>query len=269
MLKQRILTACILIPLTLIILFLAPLPLFGLVTALLCLVAASEWAVLSQWFSLSLRLRYLGIMVAAGAVMLFIPPAIIMLLAFLWWILALVLILRHPRDEARLKAATGLRLAMGLMVILPCWAAINQLRAENGGVYGVLFIFLLVFGADTVAYFVGKKWGKHKLLEAVSPGKTWEGAVAAMVYSSLLALVTLFLGDTPHAVWPFAVVLCWVATAASIVGDLFESLMKRLAGVKDSGSWLPGHGGILDRIDGLTAAAPVFVFGAFLLGLWL
>lgn len=269
MLKQRIITALILIPLVLAILFYASPALFGGVTAGLCLLAAWEWAAFAGWVSSLARLMYLLLMGVVFMMMLFVPPPLIMLFAMAWWVFALVLVLLYPRGEAVLKAAPVLRGVMGLFVILPCWAAINQLRAEDGGVFAVLFIFILIWGADITAYFVGRSWGRRKLRPLVSPGKTIEGAMGALAFATLLGVLVLSFDKTPLFIWPFALLLCWVTTAASILGDLFESLMKRVVGVKDSGQWLPGHGGILDRIDSLTAAAPVFVFGAYLLSQYL
>jgi phosphatidate cytidylyltransferase len=269
MLKQRIITALILIPLVLAILFYASPALFGGVTAALCLLAGWEWAGLVGWSSAFARLMYLLLMGMVFMMMLFMPPPFIMSLAMLWWVLALVLVLLYPRGEAALKAAPALRAVMGLFVILPCWAALNQLRAEDGGVLAVLFILVLIWGADISAYFAGRRFGRRKLLPMVSPGKTMEGAIAAMLFATVLGVLTLSFDRAPLIVWPWAMLLCWVTTAASILGDLFESLMKRVAGVKDSGQWLPGHGGILDRIDSLMAAAPVFVFGAYLLSQYL
>lgn len=269
MLKQRILTALILIPLTLALLFYASPALFGAVTGILCLLGGWEWAALSGYEANFSRLIYLFIMGAVFMMMLFVPIILIMFLAMTWWVLALAMVLLYPRGETCLKSTRWLRAGMGLLVILPCWAAINQLRAEDGGVWAVLFVFILIWGADIAAYFAGRQFGRHKLLPNVSPGKTREGAIAAMLFSTLAGLVVLSWGRPPFMVWPWALLLCWLTTAASILGDLLESLIKRVAGVKDSGHWLPGHGGIMDRIDSLTAAAPAFVFGAYLLSRYL
>lgn len=269
MLKQRILTALILIPLTLALLFYASPALFGVVTGLLCLLGGWEWAGLSGYTSAFARSMYLFVMGTVFFMMLFVPAPLIMFLAAMWWMLALGMVLAYPRGEESLKRAPWLRASMGLLVILPCWAAVNQLRAEDGGVWAVLFVFILIWGADIAAYFAGRRFGRRKLLPTVSPGKTLEGALAAMLFSTVAGLVALSLGRPPFIVWPWALLLCWVTTAASILGDLLESLIKRVAGVKDSGHWLPGHGGIMDRIDSLTAAAPAFVFGAYLLSRYL
>ncbi len=124
-------------------------------------------------------------------------------------------------------------------------------------------------GAQILRYFTGKQWGRHKLLPLVSPGKSVEGLIGALVNTVILTMIALWLCNTPSVVWPWAMLLSLSTVLFSIVGDLFESVMKREANVKDSGQLLPGHGGLLDRIDSLTAAAPVFAFGAWLLGHYL
>lgn len=269
MLKQRLITACILIPMMLAILFYANATKFAIITALLCLLAAWEWAALSGWKTIFPRCIYVFSMSGLFVGMLFLPPPLILWLAILWWLSTLPLVLMYPRGEKCLYTFSWVKGLMGYLVILPCWAAINTLRAEPGGEMGVLFLFVLVFGADTTAYFAGKRLGRRKLLPVVSPGKTWEGAFAAMIFATLLSLLVLRMDATPYVIWPWVILLCWVTVAASILGDLFESLIKRVAGVKDSGEWLPGHGGLMDRIDSLSAAAPVFVFGAYLLSQYL
>jgi phosphatidate cytidylyltransferase len=158
---------------------------------------------------------------------------------------------------------------MGAFVLVPCWASINYIRNQDEGPLGLLFLFVLIWGADSAAYFVGKKWGTKRLAPYVSPGKSWQGLMGALLVSTLIVLTTLWLCNVPFPIWPWAIVLSLVTVLFSIVGDLFESMIKRQAKVKDSGKLLPGHGGVLDRIDSLTAAAPIFVLGALLLGPYL
>jgi phosphatidate cytidylyltransferase len=133
------------------------------------------------------------------------------------------------------------------------------LHREYGPGY-VILLFLLIWGADTGAYFAGRAFGKHKLAARVSPGKTWEGVFGGMLLALTVALgATQWLEPAGQLV-PFLVLVA-VTVAISVLGDLAESLFKRIADVKDSGGLLPGHGGVLDRIDSLTAAAPVFTLG--------
>src|SRR5690606_17335644 len=136
-------------------------------------------------------------------------------------------------------------------------------RLHEHGPAVMLFLLLLVVAADVGAYFAGRRFGRNKLAPRVSPGKTWEGVIGGLLGAALIALAGGAWFGVPLV--PF-VALCVVAVLASIVGDLTESLFKRHAGVKDSGTLLPGHGGVLDRVDSVTAAAPVFLIGLERLG---
>ena len=144
-----------------------------------------------------------------------------------------------------------------------------QAKNLEKSLHFLLFLFVLIWGADTAAYFSGKKWGKNKLAPLVSPGKSIQGAVGAMIFSILLTFLALWIGRDSFQGWFWATVLSIITVLFSIVGDLFESMLKRRVDLKDSGQLLPGHGGLLDRIDSLTAAAPIFALGALLLGMYL
>ncbi|HNH25091.1 MAG TPA: phosphatidate cytidylyltransferase, partial [Accumulibacter sp.] len=145
---------------------------------------------------------------------------------------------------------------IGLMLLLPAWLALIQLR--QAGPYALLAIMMIVWLADTGAYFAGRRWGRHKLAPNISPGKTWEGAiggaVAVIVYGFGLSL--LYPEMLGMSSWRLLLVLV-VITVVSVMGDLLESLLKRQAGLKDSSNILPGHGGVLDRIDSLTSTLPI------------
>jgi phosphatidate cytidylyltransferase len=147
---------------------------------------------------------------------------------------------------------------LGALVILPTWAAMTALHAVS--VWLLLAAMALVWVADIAAYFVGRAFGKHKLAPAISPGKTWEGVAGAvagvMVYGTIVLNFSPLAGKVPLAT-PLVVLLLLLLTAVSVMGDLFESLLKRQAGIKDSSNLLPGHGGVLDRIDALTSALPL------------
>lgn len=151
---------------------------------------------------------------------------------------------------------------VGWMIIVPAWAALVYVHASgDDGPLRVLFILVVVWVADISAYFAGRRFGVHKLAAVTSPGKSIEGAASGMAAVGLLGIAGgLWLGLPPVLVVMF-VLMCVAAGALSVLGDLTESLAKRRAGVKDSGNLLPGHGGILDRIDSLTAAAPAFAVG--------
>ena len=158
---------------------------------------------------------------------------------------------------------------IGVLVLMPCWAAVNFVRNQNdNGLALLLFLLVLIWGADSSAYFVGKKWGKTSLAPRVSPGKTMAGAGGALLFLLIYSLAVLIACSVPYALWPWVLTLAFVTVIFSIIGDLFESVMKRQVGVKDSGKIFPGHGGLLDRIDSLTAAAPVFALGSMLIGMY-
>lgn len=190
--------------------------------------------------------------------------AYLLWLSLLWWLLALVLVLQYP--EGRALRAGLLPLAYGLAVLLPAWAGLVWLRAQNGGLWLLLAAVVMVWAADIGAYFAGKSLGKRKLMPRVSPGKTLEGLLGGVLLTQLLAV-----GAMLYLNWSASSILAGmlgtlVVVLFSVVGDLTESLFKREQGLKDSSNLLPGHGGIMDRIDSLTAAIPLFALGWFLFG---
>lgn len=268
MLKQRIITALILIPLFLAVLFYAPPREFLLFTGLVTLAAAWEWSRLAGIKRKAGRLLYLLLIFILGFNAIFVPIHYILIVGGIWWLLAFALILLYPRLSRRWSRGVIWRSLMGIFVLIPCWVAINYIRNQEDGIYALLFLFVLIWGADSAAYFVGKKWGRVPLARQVSPGKTVQGAIGAFTFTFIITVITLWLCHTPYVIWPWGVVLSMLTVVFSIVGDLFESALKRQAGVKDSGNLLPGHGGVMDRIDSLTAAAPVFALGAWFLGLY-
>lgn len=271
MLKHRILTAIILIPLFLAaVIFLPPFG-FSLFTAAITLGAAWEWCGLMNEQHTADRIAYV---LFIGLGLLFVtvmPPSfleIVFIASFMWWIIAAVLVMVYPRRGQFWQHGVLVRAIMGLFTLVPCWLALNFIRHQSMNLYPLFFLFVLIWGADTFAYFVGRKWGKHKLLPLVSPGKTIEGLLGASVFALVYTgIIVCYLGAS--LVFTLLSMLAVLITVwFSIVGDLFESMLKRQVGIKDSSQILPGHGGLLDRIDSLTAAAPVFVLGALMLGLY-
>ncbi len=269
MLKQRILTAAIAIPLFVAALFYFPLGWLIVLFGLFIAAAAWEWASLAGIRRLFARMSYVVSILLLGAVLIYgvlhEPSPIVSLLAaaMLWWVWALVeLVSRREINKGMFAAMSG-RAAGGFLVLVPLWvAAVYLLAADTERPRALLFLLALVWTADTAAYFTGSVMGRTKLAPHVSPGKTVEGVVGGVIGVVLLA----WLCGT--MVWKYEVGLLmrWIGLAAvtalfSVVGDLTESKLKRVAGVKDSGRLFPGHGGVLDRIDALTAAAPVFVLG--------
>ena len=261
MLKTRVITALVLLALVLPSLFFLPQSYWALLVALFIGVAAWEWGGLLG-FDQTTRLltgAALTVLCAAGV---FLDPAAIdgalspwvvlsYSIAALFWCAVIPFWLR-----VKWKLPHGLPgLLVGLVVLFPTWLALVQLRVAGSGV--LLAIMATVWMADIAAYFSGKTFGKHKLAPTISPGKTWEGAVGAgigVVLYGILLRVAFSFAPVGLPLW----VLCLLAvTAISIMGDLFESMLKRQASIKDSSNVLPGHGGVLDRIDSLTSTLPV------------
>lgn len=271
MLKQRIITAVFLLPLIVGAILFLPLNLFSVFWAAIMSVAAYEWLKLSAIKNRLLLLLGLVTINTAFALSWFYPVSGV---PFEWLILIawLFVIVSFTGDPvARLQRCSAglyktIALLTGAIVIFPSWLAMVLLHEHNP--WMVLYVFGIVWIADTGAYFSGKLFGKHKLAPAISPGKSWEGVWGAMlavvIYSVVIALFWL---QQDEQQWLF-VLISVVAAIASVAGDLLESIYKRAMGVKDSGNILPGHGGAMDRLDSITAAAPVFAAGYYLAG-WL
>lgn len=269
MLRQRILTALVLIPLVILAVLQLPTQQFAALLAVLVLMGAWEWSNLAGLASPVSRVAYVALVVLAlwlawwwhGQ-----PVAQgILVLAFAGWVLALAWIGRP--DFARGNRL--FKLVTGLWVLVPAWLGLVLLHAHPAiGPQLVLFLMVLIWVADSGAFFAGRRWGRHKLAPSVSPGKTWEGVYGALAACALVALLgAWWMEGSPRELVSF-LLICLVTILFSIAGDLFESLMKRQRGIKDSGQLLPGHGGVLDRVDSLTAAAPVFVLGLYWTELW-
>ncbi|WP_312830093.1 phosphatidate cytidylyltransferase [Pantoea anthophila] len=274
MLKSRLITALILIPLVIAALFWLPLVGFAITTIIICMLAAWEWGQLAGMASRQQRVWLAVLCGLLLALMQFtLPPyqhdvhlpqvATSLWASLVWWVVALLLVLSYPASAAFWRHSRPLSLLFGLLTLVPFFWGMMALRQYHyetdhfAGAWWLLFVMLLVWGADSGAYMFGKMFGKHKLAPKVSPGKTWEGFLGGLVSSALIAL--LFATLAPLTVSAGTLVVCAViATLASVLGDLTESMFKREAGIKDSGNLIPGHGGILDRIDSLTAAVPVF-----------
>lgn len=260
MLKQRIITASILVAVFLCILLLAPLWLFSLAVATVVAFAAWEWANLAGVSAPAPRWAYAAVMVCgAGAFSYAVVVGAVglepvLLVSGVWWAIALLWVQSYPAS-AVLWRSTALRSLMGAFVLVPALVAFAVLRDMTNGHWLVAAVVVLVAAADIGAYFFGRKFGKRKLAPKVSPGKTWAGAVGGLFTVAVVATVFALLTQGP--LW-MTLAVALPAAMASIVGDLFESMLKRHRGIKDSSQLLPGHGGVLDRIDGLVAAAPIF-----------
>lgn len=274
MLKRRILTAFIVIlPLVAALFYFPPgwiAVLFGLFIA----AAAWEWATLSGMRGLFSRAAYVLFLLILGAAGMYSvlqqPSPIVSFLvsAGLWWLWALAELIGRRDVHKGMFATVSGRIVGGWLVLIPPWVAAIYLLGIDGEHPRALLLFLLVlvWVADSAAYAAGSVFGRTKLAPRVSPGKTVEGVVGGVVGVVLLA----WLCGT--MIWKFepGLLARWIGLAVvtslfSVVGDLTESKLKRIAGVKDSGRLFPGHGGVLDRIDALTAAAPVFLLGVITL----
>lgn len=272
-LRLRLLTAAALIPAVTLAVLLLPTPAFALAMSLFVLLGAWEWAGLIGLDGWQGRGAYVGVMLLLLVLAWFglerhwdiwlIGAAV------LWWLL-LAMILARTREVLPAPALEPALIPAGVLVLLVPWVALTHLHGSvalgsGRGPALVLAVLVLTWIADSAAYFVGRRWGRRKLAPKLSPGKTWAGLYGAMIGAALWGLLLAMLLRLPPAAMLGLILISGLTALASIVGDLYESLLKRRRGLKDAGALLPGHGGMLDRIDSITAAAPVFVFGV----LWL
>lgn len=271
MLKDRVMTATVLILLVVSCIFFLPNPAFTILSSLLFLYALWEWTKLAGFntqrsragFLIAVPIVVFGLLwfiewLERGILFEWIP-----LLVLLFWFSVPLFLFYFPTGLSFWKSPL-LGMVAGLFVLVPSWVALNVLHDSHPG--WVLYILVLIWVADIAAYFTGRRFGKHKLASFISPGKSWEGVAGALITTQLLSFFGYFIfKSTLSMSLPIWMLLGLVTISFSIVGDLFESAFKRARGVKDSGSILPGHGGLLDRIDSLTSALPIFTIGL----LWL
>ena len=270
MLKQRILTAVVLLAFLLPALLVKPAWPFALLVGIAIAAAGWEWARLNDAGGAAI---VLGIGLGVACLLAFLvgwtkgAPRLVWWTAMALWVLGGAWVLRGG-VAGWPRVARPLRLGIGLVALWVCWLAMVNARA--GGLNYILSIFMLVWTADVFAYFGGRAFGKRKLAPAISPGKSWVGVWSGMVGSLLVAVAWLMFDGSGRAYYDsfytlinervttigLALVVVFLV-AMSVVGDLFESLVKRSAGAKDSSGLLPGHGGILDRIDALLPVFPI------------
>jgi phosphatidate cytidylyltransferase len=268
MLKKRLVTALILMTVMFGTLFYLPSPWVALVLGLFIAAGAYEWAGLIGLPTRATTFFYVSALLVAGAFGIAVVlrtknPSYFLFFSVLWWLLAWFELARAARTEYTLYDVKTWKLVSGFFLLIPCWVAAVYLHAVDvKSPWLLLYVFLLVWLADTAAYFFGHRFGKHKLAPNVSPGKSVEGMLGAVVACALFAWAVGAWGwRFDNGMLGLWLALSIAATLISVLGDLVESKFKRMAGVKDSGRTLPGHGGVLDRIDSFTAAAPVFAFG--------
>ena len=282
MLKNRILTALVLAPLAIAGILYLPDRWFALLWGVAIAVCAWEWSNLAGLTTIPTRAGFLTVCVGfmtsfqqwAGEMELWEWLAWPMV-AF-WFVLS-ILLREMPTKLLVIKYSIAVKLLVGFFVLVSAWILMVWTRINLGGSAQVLYLFMLVWVADIAAYFVGKRWGLTKLAPEISPGKTAEGlygALVVIVLFSLAVAAVLYQTESGSFIsfsWVklgYFILLSVVTVLFSVVGDLFESLVKRVGGVKDSGAILPGHGGFLDRLDSLIAAVSVFYAGSKLLEIY-
>ncbi|MCO6523488.1 MAG: phosphatidate cytidylyltransferase [Candidatus Schmidhempelia sp.] len=271
MLMQRLLAALVLIPIVLIALFFLPITFFVGLVIIICGLGVWEW---TQFLSVNSPIirRYCVIISTMLLMVIYylLPNHLVyllfdyaLILGFCWWLSALVLVTTYPKSAKFWENSCFLKGLFGFCTLFPFFGGMIILRSisyENNPYFGafvLLYVLILIWATDTGAYFVGRMCGKHKLASKVSPGKTVEGLIGGVITAMLIAAVTIhfFYNDISFGK---LMIISLITILASALGDLTESMFKRTAGIKDSGTLIPGHGGILDRIDSLTSAVPLF-----------
>ncbi len=268
MLKQRLITAAILIPLMIICVLKASTAVVAIVFAIIIVAAAWEWGALLK-LAAGARLSLIVALILAMLLGFFwvleqhhITWAVLAFASLLWLVLSIAVVSVQCRGDLGADLPRGQYLLLGFLLFVFAWLA--ALSLHGGSEFGpvlLLYVFGLVWLADAGAYFSGKQWGKDTLASHISPGKTWQGFYGAVLVGAMVALAGAWYFGFSGTNYLIFVSLSLLVVVFSVFGDLFESWLKRRAGVKDSGQLLPGHGGVLDRIDSLLAALPIMAFG--------
>jgi phosphatidate cytidylyltransferase len=262
--KKRVITALVLGAALLIVILALPPAATIVALTLIVLAGAWEWSAFLRATKFWQRALYVAAVAALLPLAWYYTKApeglrLVLQVAVAWWVLALGWVMFAPRVVSSSAAAVA-----GVLALVPAWVALARLRIDSErGAEWILFSLLLVQSADIGAFFVGRRFGRNRLAPNVSPGKTWEGVLGGLVASAIIAAIGGLRFDIPLLQF---LPLCLTVVLFSIVGDLTESLLKRFAGLKDSGRLFPGHGGVMDRIDSITGAAPVLFFGLLLIG---
>jgi phosphatidate cytidylyltransferase len=263
-LRDRIVTALIMAVVVIGVLTCLPAWVALPVIAAVFLAGAWEWAGFAGMSSAAGRALYVAVIAAASVAAWWFTRDAAQLTLFLrgaalWWLIAFLWLAFGSQAGRRTSAAI-----VGIPVLVPAGVGLARLvLIEPNGRMLLLYLLVLIAAADVGAYFGGRTLGRHKLAPLVSPGKTWEGFATGMLAAAIAAVAGARLFGVALRAW---LALCVLVALVSVVGDLFESMLKRHAGLKDSGNLLPGHGGILDRIDSFTAAAPMFLLGLYAIG---
>ncbi len=274
MLKQRVITAVILAPIVIGGLFLLPPTGFAVFTGVLLAVAGWEWANLASFEEEAQRWLYALALIVLMVLFQALPVVPLLVALAVFWLIVAVIVGAYP-GGVRFWESRPARLLLGVAALVGAWLALNHLRGgelalghTRSNLLLILYTFLVVWAADIGAYFAGRAFGRRKLAPSVSPGKTWAGVWGGLTVVAGLALSVAWWLDLAGTVVIQFLLVSLLTALASVLGDLFESMLKRHRGIKDSSQLLPGHGGILDRIDSLVVAIPVLASCFTLLG-WL
>lgn len=279
--KQRIITALILAPLVILGIFFLPLHWFMLAVGVITLIGFWEW---TQFIDIKARIVSFipALLVSLASLYLLIPDGphqhhitpyafALVAIAMIWWCVASFLAITYPKTRSLWDSSKLLAHCFGVLTLIPFFWSIVLLRTEYmteqqfyHGAKLVMYVCFIVWTADSGAYFSGRFFGKHKMAPAVSPNKTIEGLVGGIIAAMIVGYLFADWFDITFASTLSMVGIILVTVVFSVLGDLVESMFKRVSGIKDSSHIIPGHGGILDRVDSLTAAFPVFTFLYFL-----
>lgn len=274
MLKQRVITAVILAPIVVGGLFFLPPLEFAFFTAAVLAIGGWEWANLAGIVRQSGRCGYAAAILLLMLLLYQAPVVPMLLLVALCWLAAFFLVYSYPNRVAA-WSPPALQLLMGVPVLVGAWLALNHLRSGSfslgsldNNLLLILYTFLIVWAADIGAYFAGRAFGRRKLAPAVSPGKSWAGVYGGLATVFVLATAVMVWLEPSVSQWLLFTLFSLVTALVSVLGDLLVSMLKRHRGLKDTSQLLPGHGGIMDRIDSLVAAIPILAL-CFTLAGWL
>lgn len=272
MLRTRVLTAMVLIPLAFLLVFAASPALFGIIMALLLLIGAWEFRKLGGmqgriggWLLLLTQAGLLFTLYRYRDALLPHASALLTAACLLWLLMLLRLLVYRPGATVDFQYRI-VSFACALTVLSFAWLALYWLRAGPAGSWWILVLLLIIWSADTGAYFFGRAWGHRKLAPEISPGKTLAGLFGGLLTAVLVGAAAVQAIPQLNATLPAVAAVALVTALVSVGGDLFISLHKRATGLKDSGALFPGHGGVLDRLDSLLAGAPFFAMGKLALG---
>lgn len=278
MTRIRLLTSLVMAPVAIAAILLLPTGWMMALAAVVLLLGLWEWLELSgvedSLARSALLAAHLAVMVGlvwasrSGEGLSLVLFLLASFLGVAWWLASLLWLRNFNFASTPDGYSRMIKLAAGALAMIPAWAAVGYIHGgEPHGDRWLLVALFVVWGADTGAYFVGRRFGRRKLAPRVSPNKTLEGLAGGLLVGVGVGLLVALSTGIPASRLPGLALVCVVAALFSVVGDLFESLLKRHAGVKDSGRLIPGHGGVLDRVDGVLAALPAFAVGKAMLGL--